>query len=128
RRILIVDDEQAMRDLLSSTLDVLPVEVLQASDGMEAMTLVETETFDLVITDYQLPACDGLEVCRQLKAVPTPRKPKTVLITAHGTLPFLLEAVNNGVVDAALPKPYQPSDLVQIVSRLLDLPISAMSR
>ena len=67
-RILLVDDEQPIQTLLSFPLQRDGYEVVQASDGREALTRFSEQTFDLVVLDVMLPKMDGLEVCRRLRA------------------------------------------------------------
>ena len=67
-RILLVDDEQPIQTLLSFPLQRDGYEVVQASDGREALARFGEQTFDLVVLDVMLPKMDGLEVCRRLRA------------------------------------------------------------
>ena len=67
-RILLVDDEQPIQTLLSFPLQRDGYEVVQASDGREALVRFAEQTFDLVVLDVMLPKMDGLEVCRRLRA------------------------------------------------------------
>jgi CheY-like chemotaxis protein len=120
--ILIVDDEPSVRLLLRSALKALPVRILDASNGLDAMNLIEQEKPALVVTDYPMPDWDGLEVCHQIRKRPDLQHIKIVLITGQGTLPFfLLDAVNRGIVNAALAKPTDIGELQQLAKRLLAL-------
>jgi DNA-binding response OmpR family regulator len=67
-RILLVDDEQPIQTLLSFPLQRDGYEVVQASDGREALTRFSEQAFDLVVLDVMMPRMDGLEVCRRLRA------------------------------------------------------------
>jgi DNA-binding response OmpR family regulator len=67
-RILLVDDEQPIQTLLSFPLQRDGYEVVQASDGREALTRFSEQAFDLVVLDLMMPRMDGLEVCRRLRA------------------------------------------------------------
>jgi two-component system, OmpR family, response regulator len=67
-RILLVDDEQSIQTLLSYPLRRDGYEVVQASDGLEALERFEEQPFDLVVLDLMLPRLDGLEVCRRLRS------------------------------------------------------------
>ena len=117
--ILIVDDEPSIRLLFRSALQALPARILEADNGLEAMSLIEQEKPDLVVTDYAMPDWDGLEVCHQIRKRPDLQHIKIVLITGQATPPFLLEAVNHGIVNAALPKPVNIDELQQLAKRLL---------
>ena len=119
--VLIVDDEPSIRLLYRSALKTLPVRLLDASNGLDAMNLIEQEKPDLVVTDYAMPDWDGLEVCHQIRKRPELQHIKIILITGQATPPFLLEAVNHGVVNAALAKPVNIDELQQLTKRLLAL-------
>jgi DNA-binding response OmpR family regulator len=81
-RILLVDDEQPIQTLLSFPLQRDGYEVVQASDGREALARFAEQTFDLVVLDVMLPRLDGIEVCRRLRAA-RPGLP-VLLLTARG--------------------------------------------
>src|SRR2546422_10998984 len=104
-----------------SALKTLPVRLLDASNGLDAMNLIEQEKPDLVVTDYAMPDWDGLEVCHQIRKRPELQHIKIILITGQATPPFLLEAVNHGIVNAALAKPVNINELQQLTKRLLAL-------
>src|SRR5215210_3468538 len=67
-RILLVDDEEPIQTLLSFPLQRDGYDVVQASDGREALERFSEQTFDLVVLDVMLPRMDGLEVCRRLRS------------------------------------------------------------
>ena len=67
-RILLVDDEQSVQTLLSYPLRKEGYDVVQATDGHQALARFDEETFDLVVLDLMLPKVDGLEVCRRLRS------------------------------------------------------------
>ena len=110
-----------MRELVRTALEKLPVEMVEASDGKEAMKLIETEQPDLLLSDYQMPNWDGLTLCYQLRRRTDLKPIKTVLITGALMPAELLEAVNHKMVDAALAKPVDVHELQQLVKRLLSL-------
>src|SRR5437879_12416821 len=101
--VLIVDDEPSIRRLYRSALKTLPVRLLDASNGLDAMNLIEQEKPDLVVTDYAMPDWDGLEVCHQIRERPELQHIKIILITGQATPPFLLEPVNHGIVTRRSP-------------------------
>ena len=120
-KVMIVDDEPSMRMLIRAALEKLPVELVEAADGKEAMKLIETEQPDLLLCDYQMPNCDGLTLCHQLRRRTDLKPIKTVLITGAITPDDLVEAVDRKMVDAALAKPLDVKELQQLVKRLLAL-------
>lgn len=120
-KVLIVDDEPTMRLLIRTALEKLPVEMVEAADGKEAMHLIQTEQPDLLLSDYQMPNCDGLTLCFQLRRRTDLKPIKTVLITGAITPDNLVEAIDHKMVDAALAKPLDVKELQQLVKRLLAL-------
>ena len=120
-KVLIVDDQPQVRALIRAALEKLPVEMVEAADGKEAMNLIETEQPDLLLSDYQMPNWDGLTLCHQLRRRTDLKPIKTVLISGALMPADLLAAVNHKMVDAALAKPVDVHELQQLVKRLLAL-------
>lgn len=120
-KVLIVDDQPEMRAFIRAALKGLPVHMMEAGDGMEAMTLIETEQPDLLLSDYLMPNWDGITLCQDLRRRTDLKPIKIVLITGETTPAVLLEAVNNKIVDAALTKPVDVHVLRQLVKKLLAL-------
>ena len=120
-KVLIVDDQPQMRALIRAALEKLPVEMVEAADGKEAMNLIETEQPDLLLSDYQMPNWDGLTLCHELRRRTDLKPIKTVLITGALVPADLLAAVNHKMVDAALAKPVDVHELQQLVKLLLAL-------
>ena len=120
-KVLIVDDEPKMRLLIRAALEKLPVAMVEAADGKEAMNLIETEQPDLLLSDYQMPNWDGLTLCHELRRRTDLKPIKTVLITGALIPADLLAAVNHKMVDAALAKPVDVHELQQLVKLLLAL-------
>lgn len=120
-KVLIVDDNEKMRAFVREALKSLPVMIFEAENGMEAMTLIEQEIPALLITDYQMPAWDGLEVCRQIRKQPGLKHIKILMVTGHAVDRELLHAVNFRLVDAALSKPVNLTEIRQLTRHLLNL-------
>ncbi len=68
KRVLTVDGSRTMRDMVGFTLRSAGFEVVEAEDGMKALTLLEGTTVDLVITDVNMPNMDGVTLCKRLRA------------------------------------------------------------
>ena len=96
-KILLIDDEQAIRKALKEILEYESFEVTEAEDGIAALKLVEKETYDLIFCDVKMPRMDGLEVLNKLKerAVETP----VVIITGHGNIETAVESLKKGAYD-----------------------------
>lgn len=83
RRILLVEDNELNRDMLSRRLEKNGFEVLMASDGTEGVELARTQSPDLILMDMRLPDIDGWEATRQLKTNETTRNIPVIALTAH---------------------------------------------
>ncbi|MGH7255599.1 MAG: sigma-54-dependent transcriptional regulator [Nitrospirales bacterium] len=116
-KILIVDDERSMRDVLSIMLKRAGYGVTVAADGEEAIAHVGKEIFDLVITDLKMPRAGGLEVLKAVKDV----SPETVVvvITAFASTESAVEAMKLGAYDY-LTKPFQVDEVQLIIRNALE--------
>ena len=82
-KILLVEDNDMNRDMLSRRLQRKGHEVLMAADGMQCILMAESEAPDLILLDMSLPVIDGWEAARRLKASPTTARVPIVALTAH---------------------------------------------
>ncbi|MGQ0809697.1 MAG: sigma-54-dependent transcriptional regulator [Nitrospiraceae bacterium] len=116
-KILVVDDEQSLRDVLSIMLKRAGYDVTLASDCEEAIAHIGKEIFDLVITDLKMPKGSGLDVLKAVKAA----SPETVvlMITAYATAESAVEAMKHGAYDY-LTKPFQVDEVQLIVRNALE--------
>ena len=116
-KILVVDDEQSLRDVLSIMLKRAGYAVTSAMDGEEAIELLNKEIFDLVITDLRMPKIDGMEVLRAVKSA----SPETVvlIITAFASADSAVEAMKQGAYDY-LTKPFQVDEVQLIIRNALE--------
>ncbi len=116
-KILVVDDEQSMRDVLSIMLKRAGYAVTTAADGEEAIVRLGKEIFDLVITDLKMPKAGGLEVLKAAKA----SSPETVVlvITAFASAESAVEAMKHGAYDY-LTKPFQVDEVQLIIRNALE--------
>lgn len=96
-KILIIDDEQAIRKALREILEYESFEVTEAEDGPAALKIIEKESFDLIFCDIKMPRMDGLEVLTKFreKGSETPM----VMITGHGSVETAVEALKKGAYD-----------------------------
>src|SRR4029078_1749764 len=91
-RILVVDDEQAVRDLLAKTLTMADYDVDTSPDGPGALERLRVADYDLLITDLKMPGMDGLSVIREARRI----RPEiaVVIITGYSTEAIAMEALN----------------------------------
>jgi DNA-binding response OmpR family regulator len=114
-RVLVVEDEATIREVIAQYLALDGFAVSRAGDGAEALRLAETQPPDLVILDLMLPGIDGLEVCRRLRArsaVPI------VMLTARGEETDKLTGFGLGA-DDYITKPFSPRELVVRVRAIM---------
>jgi DNA-binding NtrC family response regulator len=116
-RILVVDDEQIIRESLSFVLRKEGFEVEEAANGKEALERQEKNPFDIVITDIEMPEMRGMELLEQI----TRRTPQTfvVIITAFGSLETAVQALRKGAYDYIL-KPLDFDDLLYRIRKLIN--------
>src|SRR5512147_1852698 len=108
-RILVVEDDAALREALTDTLELAGQSVVAAPDGEAALALLGRETVDMVLSDVQMPGMDGHELLRRVKSV-RPGIP-FILMTAYGQIDRAVEAMRDGAADY-LPKPFEPDRLL----------------
>jgi two-component system response regulator AtoC len=116
KRVLIADDEKNMRWVLDETLSKEGYEVSQAADGKEAMAAVEENPPDLMVLDHKMPAPDGMEVLRRIRA-----KGETfpvIMLTAHGNVQLAVEAMKAGATEY-LTKPFDLDELKLAIEKAL---------
>ena len=112
-RILIVDDEEVLRDSMSQVLAKEGYDPRSAASGREGAALFGRETFQVVFLDLRLPDADGFSVLRQMKEA-SPETP-VVMITGHGSIESAVESIKLGAFDY-LAKPFTPEEL-RVVTR-----------
>jgi DNA-binding NtrC family response regulator len=116
-RVLIVDDDAKSRRLLEVRLRALECQVLMATDGKEALAVIQQEVPALMLLDLQMPRMDGMELLRTLRrdGIELP----VVVITAHGSIESAVEAMKEGAYDF-IPKPFDPKHLEIVVLKALE--------
>jgi two-component system phosphate regulon response regulator PhoB len=117
-RILVVDDEAAIREYETSLLSELGHEVLAAADGEEALRLARERRPHLVLLDIMMPELSGIEVCRQLRADPRTRDARIIMVSAVDAKRALEESIIAGA-DDFLAKPIHALELMVRVRSIL---------
>jgi CheY-like chemotaxis protein len=119
-RILVVDDEAAVRALIRAALEHVGHEVTEAANGAEGLKLFASQRQDLVITDVFMPERDGIELVRVIRST---AGTVPILVISGGSWPtesaHLLDAVVRLGATRTLAKPFQLSDLLRIVDEML---------
>lgn len=117
--LLVVDDNEMNRDMLSRRLERQGYQVATATDGRETMAAVRARPFDLVLLDIMMPEIDGYEVLQQLKADDTLRHIPVIMISAIDELDSVVRCIELGAEDY-LPKPFNPTLLKARIGAALE--------
>jgi two-component system response regulator VicR len=119
KRILVVDDEPELRNVIQLILNLDGYETLTARGGAECLEILDQQTVDLIILDLMMPKVDGWEVLRQLKAQGRPDAIPVVLLTAKDQpIDKMLGLKVFGVTDY-ITKPFDKTDLLHRVAEAL---------
>ena len=120
RRILCVEDETEMIDLIRLIMERRGFEVLGAVGGQEGLDAVRREKPDLVLLDLMMPDIDGWEVYRQMKADEDLKNIPVVVVTAKAQSIDKVLGLHIAKVDDYVTKPFGPGDLLESVDRVLE--------
>jgi two-component system chemotaxis response regulator CheY len=120
-RVLIVDDSSVMRKIVGRSLrqaglDVL--QVLEASNGSEALSLARDNPLDLILSDINMPLMDGLEFVRQLRGIESAQQTPVVMITTEAGEAHVVQALSLGA-SGYIRKPFTPEQIKERVIPLL---------
>jgi excisionase family DNA binding protein len=118
-RVLVVDDEASIRDLLSKTLALAEYDVDTAADASTALGRVRAAEYDLLIADLRMPGMDGLTLIRQVKRIRA--ELPVIIITGFSTESSAIEAVNLGVA-GYLRKPFRVPEVLAAAAKALGTP------
>lgn len=120
-RVLVVDDNKVIRQLIRVNLELEGIEVVTAADGAECLEVVHEVRPDLVTLDVVMPRLDGLRTAGRLRADPRTRDIPLAIVSA--CTQYEVESGLDVGVDAFLAKPFDPQELVRIVRELIDDPV-----
>ncbi|MDH3382398.1 MAG: response regulator [Flavobacteriaceae bacterium] len=119
KKILIVDDEKKIRDLVSFRLEFKGYEVVSAANGTEALEKVASESPALLVLDIMMPDLTGYEVCKRLKEDDKTKHIKVILLTAKGRKQDEEEGYSVGA-DSFMTKPFRANALLEKIEELLN--------
>ncbi len=117
-KILIVEDEPSMVELLRYNLESEGFDVISALDGDEAILIIEEEKPDLVLLDWMLPKISGIEICRRLRRDQEHRNLPIIMITARGEESDRIRGLDVGA-DDYVSKPFSPAELLARIRAVL---------
>ncbi|MEU1538011.1 response regulator [Actinacidiphila glaucinigra] len=122
-RVLVVDDNKVIRQLIRVNLELEGFEVVTAADGAECLDVVQQVRPDVVTLDVVMPRLDGIRTAARLRSDPRTRDVRIVVVSAC-TQAEVESAVAAGV-DAFLSKPFEPGELIRVVRRLVGVDADA---
>jgi DNA-binding NtrC family response regulator len=108
-KILVVDDDEIVREVIISLLSSEGYAVRSAKDGLDAIKILKMENINLVITDLRMPGADGIEVLKEALKMDPDRA--VIILTAYGTLDTALKAIREGAYDY-MTKPFKMEEMI----------------
>ncbi|WP_297923441.1 phosphate regulon transcriptional regulator PhoB [uncultured Agitococcus sp.] len=117
-RILIVDDEAAIREMISIALDLAGFDTIEAEDALQAHHKIVDERPSLVLLDWMLPGMTGVELCRRLKRDETLNEIPVIMLTARGDEDHKIQGLDSGA-DDYITKPFSTRELVSRIKAVL---------
>ncbi|MFQ5949446.1 MAG: PleD family two-component system response regulator [Nitrospiria bacterium] len=119
KRVLIVDDEDFVRELVRIMLESCGIETIEGKNGLEAIEKAQSEKPNLILLDVMMPKMDGYEACRQLKSNPETAQIPIVMLTARSDVSAKELGGRMGVLEY-LVKPFSPKKMAERVTELLN--------
>lgn len=118
RKVLAVDDSMTMRQLVSLSLRQAGYEVVEATDGLDALAKLEAARFDLVVTDLYMPRLDGIGLIKRVRGLSSYRFTPILMLTTECDASRKAEGQAAGATGWII-KPFQPDQLLKVVKRVL---------
>jgi len=117
-KILIAEDERDIRELITFTLSFAGHEIIQASNGAEAVELAQKVVPDLIMMDVRMPRMTGYEACRAIKEIESVKHIPVIFLSAKGQDDEVSDALDAGAMDYIM-KPFSPTELTEKIASLL---------
>lgn len=116
-RVLVIEDNETMREGMVQILRKMKLDVREAADGASGLEIIESQPADLVVTDFRMSGMDGIKVLEKVKQ----KSPQTevMIITAYGSIDLAVEAMQKGAADF-ITKPFSPQEFRLKIERILD--------
>ena len=125
-RILLVEDEPVIRELVRSLLSEETVSVECASDGLECLKLVKSRAFRLILLDVVLPGLDGISVCRVIKSDPATSAVPLYMLTAKAKPSDVAAAMKAGA-NGYIHKPFRVKEAIEMIHRIVRKPVHGVN-
>lgn len=117
-KILAVDDSASMRQMVSFTLKGAGHDVIEASDGVEALNFAKGQGVDLVLSDVNMPNMNGIELCRNLRELPSYKFTPILMLTTESAGDKKMEGKSAGATGWIV-KPFNPEQLLSTIKKVL---------
>lgn len=117
-KILIVDDDPDIRDVLKLTLSEENYEVFEAKDGEEALKIIMEKPLDLILLDYKMPKMDGRQVCKIVKKDLLLRHLPIIMVTGKGEINDKIDGIDAGADDYIV-KPFEPKEMLARIKMIV---------
>jgi len=118
RRILIVDDESAIREMIAMALELAGYDTLEASDAKTAHSIIVDEQPDMMLLDWMMPGTSGIELARRLRADPATKDLPIIMLTAKADEDNKVQGLEAGI-DDYITKPFSPKELIARLKAVL---------
>jgi two-component system, chemotaxis family, chemotaxis protein CheY len=118
KTVLSVDDSNSIRQMVSCTLKSAGYEVIEASDGQEALDKAKARTVDLVLTDQNMPRMDGITLIKTLRAMPAYKSVPILMLTTESGDAMKAQGKSAGATGWIV-KPFDPNKLLEVVRKVL---------
>ncbi len=117
-KILAVDDSASMRQMVSFTLSGAGYDVTDACDGQQALDAAKKQTFDVVVSDVNMPVMDGITLIRELRKLPQYRTTPLLMLTTESSGNKKMEGKQAGATGWIV-KPFNPEQLLKTIKRVI---------
>jgi two-component system chemotaxis response regulator CheY len=117
-KVLVVDDSNSIRDMVSFTLKSAGYETVEAKDGQDGLNKAQRATFDLVISDVNMPNMDGIELCQELRKLPSFKFTPILMLTTESSGDMKTRGKAAGAT-GWLVKPFNPEKLLATIKRVV---------
>jgi len=118
KKVLVVDDEKFVRELIKIKLGRCGLAVIEATNGVEAIETARSVKPDIILMDVMMPKMNGFEACEKLKSDPDTARIPIVMLTARGEQANLEKGLSLGATDY-MSKPFSPQKLAELVIEIL---------
>jgi CheY-like chemotaxis protein len=118
KKVLVVDDEKFVRELIKIKLGRCGLAVLEATNGLEAIEMARSLKPDIILMDVMMPKMNGFEACEKLTSHPDTARIPIVMLTARGEQTNLEKGLSLGATDY-MSKPFSPQKLAELVIQIL---------